>query len=415
MALLLRLAIVDPNDRTRRELMDRFAGIDAMWFEGECSRYELFLRVVEDTHPDIALVCLDSAPDQAIQLIENLHAQAPHCAICAISSSNAGERGLRAMRAGAREFLTLPLDVNEIVLALKKIAVRSDPSQRRVRECTTIAVAGTSGGVGSTSVAVNLGSILAGDPSKSAALIDLDLSLGDADVYLDAKPDHSTLVDIAESFSRLDFDLLQRSLTKLKSGLFLLPRPQQLIDTHLVTEQVLRGVFGLLQVAFSHVVVDVSKAYNALDLAALQSANTILLVTQLSLPNLRNVIRLLRSFRELGRLDEKVKIVVNRLGLEEETVRRKKAEEIIGREIFWELPNEYRLMVEVCNNGVPLIEAAPRAAITRELVRLAEAIAGESAGRLTEAAKPTPALSRGRWFGLWPTASSRRYGKRTEK
>jgi len=66
---------------------------------------------------------------------------------------------------------------------------------------------------------------------------------------------------------------------------------------------------------------------------------------------LRNVIRLLRSFRELDRLDEKVKIVVNRLGLEEETVRRKKAEEIIGREIFWELPNEYRLMVEVCNNG----------------------------------------------------------------
>jgi pilus assembly protein CpaE len=408
MALLLRLAIVDPNDRTRRELMDQFVGIDAMWFERECSQYDRFRQLVEDTHPDIALVCLDSAPGRAIELIEEIHAQTPQCAVCAISSSHDVQQGLQAMRAGAREFLTLPLDMKEVVAAFRKLASRSDPNQRQARQCTTIAVAGTAGGVGSTSVAVNLASILAGDPSKSVALLDLDLALGDADVYLDARSDHSTLVDIAESFSRLDFDLLQRSLTKLKSGLFLLPRPQQLMGTHLVTEQVLRGVFGLLEVAFSHVVVDVSKAYNSLDLAALQAANTVLLVTQLSLPNLRNVIRLLRSFRELGGLDEKVKIVVNRLGREEETVRRKKAEEIIGREIFWELPNEYRLMVEVCNNGVPLIEAAPRAAITRELLRLAENLAGDSTTANAEAAKPTPAPSRNRWLGLWPTTLSRK-------
>jgi len=72
-----------------------------------------------------------------------------------------------------------------------------------------------------------------------------------------------------------------------------------------------------------------------IDVAALQKADTILLVTQLSLPNLRNAIRILRFLRELNGLDEKVKIVVNRLGLEEPTIRRKRAEEIIGREIFW--------------------------------------------------------------------------------
>jgi pilus assembly protein CpaE len=130
-------------------------------------------------------------------------------------------------------------------------------------------------------------------------------------------------------------------------------------------------------------------------------------VTQLSLPNLRNVIRLLRSFRELGRLDEKVKIIVNRHDGEEAVIRRKKAEEIIGREIFWELPSEYRLMVDVCNNGVPLTERAPRAAITRALVQLAEAIGGESTVRRTEIAKPEVAPSRNRWLGLWPAAARR--------
>ena len=67
-----------------------------------------------------------------------------------------------------------------------------------------IAVAGATGGVGTTSLAVNLGCILARDARNSVVLVDLDLCLGDADVFLDTIPDY-TLVDVAQNVTRLDF------------------------------------------------------------------------------------------------------------------------------------------------------------------------------------------------------------------
>ena len=237
-------------------------------------------------------------------------------------------------------------------------------------------MAGAIGGVGTTSLAVNLGCILAQDPQNSVALVDLDLCLGDADVFLDTIPDY-TLVDVAQNVTRLDFTLLKRSLTKHSSGLYLLPRPVQLEDIALITPDDLQRVIGLLKATFTHLVLDLSKGYTAIDLIALEMANHILLVTQLDLPCLRNVVRLMMSFGNMEGLADKVKIVVNRVGLENGQITLKKAEETIGKEIFWQLPNDYRTMIEARNNGVPLIENAPRAAITQSLIALAKALSGD--------------------------------------
>ena len=91
-------------------------------------------------------------------------------------------------------------------------------------------------------------------------------------------------------------------------------------------------------------------------MVALQAANDVILVSQLDLPCLRNVVRLMMSFEEVEGLKDKVKIVINRAGLETGQISLKKAQETMGREIFWQIPNDYRTMVEVRNNGVPLIE-----------------------------------------------------------
>ena len=240
-----------------------------------------------------------------------------------------------------------------------------------------IAVAGAIGGVGTTSIAVNLGCILAQNPQNSVALIDLDLCLGDADVFLDTIPDY-TLVDVAQNVTRLDFTLLKRSLTKHSSGLYLLPRPVQLEDMSLITPDDLQRVIGLLKATFTHLVLDLSKGYTAIDLVALEMANEILLVTQLDLPCLRNVVRLVMSFGNMEGLADKVKIIVNRVGLESGQITLKKAEETIGKEVFWQLPNDYRTMIDARNNGVPLIDSAPKAAITQSFIALAKALSGET-------------------------------------
>jgi pilus assembly protein CpaE len=195
-------------------------------------------------------------------------------------------------------------------------------------------------------------------------------------VFLDTIPDY-TLVDLAQNVTRLDFTLLKRSLSRHSSGLYLLPRPVQLEDIGLITVEDLQRVIGLLKATFTHVVLDLSKSYSAIDLISLEMASQILLVTQLDLPCLRNVVRLMMSFSQMEGIAEKVKIVVNRAGLDNGQITLKKAQETIGKPIFWQLPNDYRTMIEVRNNGIPLIEFAPKAAITHSMVGLAEALCGE--------------------------------------
>ena len=122
-----------------------------------------------------------------------------------VSSSNDGQLILQAMRAGAKEFLTQPVRIEDLLAALGRISERRfGPGENRPRGSQVIAVAGAIGGVGTTSLAVNLGCILAKDPQNSVALVDLDLCLGDADVFLDTIPDY-TLVDVAQNVTRLDF------------------------------------------------------------------------------------------------------------------------------------------------------------------------------------------------------------------
>jgi len=380
MSHVLRLAIVDPNDATREMLKSTLLGMDMIWLEAECSRYEFFADVVGQTTPDIGLISLDSDPTKALNLMGELRAASPECAILVVSSSTDGQLILQAMRAGAKEFLTQPLGVEELVAALERIGAARFKKGGKSRSCKMIAICGSTGGVGTTSLAVNLGCALAADESNSVGLVDLDLSLGDADVFLDAIPDY-TLVDVAQNISRLDFTLLKRSLTKHSSGLYLLPRPVQLQDTSLITPEDLTRVFGLLKATFSHLIIDLSKSYSPLDMVALQAATQVLLVTQLDLPCLRNVVRLLMSFDEYEGLKDKVKVVVNRVGLGNGQISLKKAQETIGCEIYWQIPNDYRVMVEVRNNGVPLIEQAPRAGITQSIVTLGESLCGTEESR----------------------------------
>ena len=379
MSNVLRLAIVDPNDNSRTQLKNMLLGMDVVWLEAECSRYEFFSDVIGQTKPDIGVIAIDSNPEKGLKLLEQIREIAPDCALLVVSTSTDGQIILRAMRGGAKEFLTQPVKMEDLISALDRIsAAKFGTGDGRGRTCHVIAVCGATGGVGSTSLAVNLGCLLAKEERNSAVLVDLDMALGDADVCLDSIPDY-TIVDVAQNISRLDFALLKRSLTKHSSGLYLLPRPVQLQDTANVTPDDLTRVLGLLKASFTHMIIDLSKSYTALDLVALKSAKDVLLVTQLDLPCLRNVVRLMMSFGEDESLKEKIKIVVNRVGLESGAISLKKAQETMGREIYWQLPNDYKTMVEVRNNGVPLIDQAPRAGITQALAALSENLTGEKA------------------------------------
>ena len=404
MSNVLRLALVDPGDSSRESLKAMLLGMDTVWLEADCSRYEFFPDIVEQTGPDVGVVSLDANPEKATELIQRLSKEAPETAILAASSSTEGHLILRTIRAGAREFLTLPVSVEDLAAALGRVAQQKFGSaDRGNRACQVLAIAGATGGVGSTSTAVNLGCVLAEETRNSVALLDLDLALGDADVFLDAIPDY-TLADVVQNISRLDIQLLKRSLTKHSSGIYLLPRPVELQDTRSITEESLRKVIGLLKASFTHLIVDLSKTYSLLDMVGMEAATRVLLVTQLDLPCLRNVVRLMMSLEDYDGLQDKVEIVVNRAGLESGQISLKKAKETLGREIFALLPNDYRTMVEVRNNGVPLITQAPKASITQAIRDLAAKLEGDWGTNGPDGEASTKP-SESKWKKFWPGAA----------
>ncbi len=381
---VLRIAIVDPCDTTREPLRNMLLGVESVWLEAECSRYEFFLDVIQQSSPDVIVVALDADQNKALQLIAQLTQDHGDLPILAVSARGDGQSILQALRSGAKEFLTLPVVLEELLTALQRLnRSRGVTSTNGVSngvartDSLVIAVLGSRGGVGCTTLAVNLGCTMAQEHGSTPALIDLDLAMGDADIALDLMPDY-TMADVALNIDRLDMTFLRRSLSKHATGLSLLPHPVQVEDVGLIREEHLQRVIGLLRASFSHLILDCSKSFQATDVTALQMADVILLVAQLELSSLRNVVRMMLALGNDPALVEKVKVVLNRVGSDTD-ISLSKAEETIGKPIYWQVPNDAYAVTESRNAGVPLIQHAPKSKVQQSIASLANAVCGRVA------------------------------------
>ena len=383
-----RIAIVDPSDATRDPLRNLLLGIDSVWLEAECSRYEFFVDVAKQSNPDLVVVALDADHGKALQLITTLTNEFPDLPILAVSARGDGQSILQALRAGAKEFITQPVVLEELMTAVGRLrrsqVVSADGVTTVINgapkktDSLVVSILGSRGGVGCTALAVNLGCNMAQNPDYNVALVDLDLALGDADVALDLIPDY-TLADVALNIDRLDMTFLRRSLCKHESGLSLLPHPVQLEDISLIHEDHLQRVINLLRASYSHLVFDLSKRFTPTDFTAMRLSDVILLVAQLELTSLRNVVRLLHTLGNEEGMADKVKIVINRVGSEDGDITLKKAEETIGKPIFWQVPNDYKAMLGAKNSGVPLLTHAPKSKAQLSLLQLANTLTGKTA------------------------------------
>lgn len=387
-----RIAIVDPSDMTREPLRNLLLGMDSVWMEAECARYEFFPDVVSQSNPDVVIVALDADQTKALQLISQLKNQYAEMPILAVSGRGDGQSILQALRAGAKEFLTQPVVLEELMTVLNRLGEGSK-DRGPTKPSTVIAVIGSRGGVGSTSLAINLGCTLAQDKNNAVALIDLDLALGDADVALDLVPDH-TLAEVAHNIERLDMHFLKQSLCKHSTGLEVLPHPVGIEEIGLIHEEHLQRLIGLLRASYTHLVLDLSKSFTVTDLTAMRMADVILLITQLELTSVRNVVRILHTLGAEEGLGEKVRVVLNRVGSDFwGDISLKKAEETIGKPIYWQIANDAKAMIGSRNEGKPLVQHAPRSKAQQGIAGLAAALCGKN----DKPAAPAPSGGGG-WF-----------------
>jgi pilus assembly protein CpaE len=382
MKSMIRVVLVDPTEASRQSLHRMLSGISSVWLAEVCTSYQKAAKSIADNAPDLALVALDADPEQALTLIQTLVRSNPNTVVLPASETRDSELILRVIRSGAREFLSLPAGVEELLGTIERLVPlnRTAGSAKR-RGSQVIAITGASGGIGCTTLAINLATILAKEPDHNVVLADFDLLLGAVDTCLDIIPDQ-TLLEVAQNIDRLDLTLLKRTITRHSSGLYVLPHPVAMEDAAKIDPDALRRAIGLLKAAFQTVIIDTSKSLQASDFVAFEMADSILLVTELDLSCLRNSARLLKLLRQFDGLAEKVKVVVNRGGSSVSEISLKKAEETLGVPVSWQIPNAFKAVSLARSKGVPIETEAPGSRIHRSLLEVAQAFQEPSPERL---------------------------------
>jgi len=374
----LRAVIVDSDPEARASIRHTLAAVSSIAVVGEHDDATEASLTAPGSRPDVMIVEVPIDPARgetwSSAAIERLARRMPETAILATTGNSTAEFVVQIIRAGAMEVVRRPIHPRELVAALDKLArFRGRSVQRQPGRVT--AVFSAKGGLGATTLAVNLGVCLAEQTAaKSTLLVELDTRHSDVVTFLDLRPRYSIL-DVFESLDRMDESLLQGLMVSHASGLWVLPGPSRMDRHHLTGEQTQIGV-DLLRTHFDRVVLDLRHDVDPGTVAALEVADTVLFVTGLNVAALRSGAAALAAFRHLGLDLRKIKVVVMRDGTGED-VTVKHAREALGVPVYWKTPNEYGPVVAAINNGQPVVSAAPRSRFARSVRELADLLSGD--------------------------------------
>jgi pilus assembly protein CpaE len=325
---------------------------------------------------DLMIFELGSDPEKGFLLLQSLIAQSAAEEIFLTTHDADPNVLLKAMRSGVKEVFIQPLDVNEVKEALIRLKERKEKatSKKPAKMGRIIELLGSKGGVGTTTLAVNLAVSLAErEDVKSVALIDFNMVFGEVSLFLEMTPRHHW-GEITENVSRLDTTYLMNILSKHSSGVYVLPPPTSLNGFKRPGPQVIRPLLRLMQTMFDVVIIDGGHWLDGTALEMIKMSDTVLLVCNLNLSCLSNVKRLMKSFQYLGfPSKENVRLVVSRY-TNKSDVSLKDAEDGIENKVFWTIPNDYRTTLSAINHGKPLMQMASKSKVTKEVSELAASL-----------------------------------------
>jgi pilus assembly protein CpaE len=369
---VLSIALIGPDERRRK-----MASAALATYQGgvvrEFSAYPPSLDEIPklmEQHYDVILIELDSDPEYALELVE---------AICATGSSTVmvhtgytdSEMLVRCMRAGAREFFTLPFEPAAMVEALIRASVRR-PATRLTKKAIgrLFVFLGAKGGNGVTTLASNFAVALAQETGQSTVLIDLDLPLGDVALDLGIAAPYSTVTALQDP-ARLDSNFLSKLLIKHSSGLLVLASPGEFAKIHASTEAIDR-LLAVARQDFHHVVVDAGARIDPTEIAIFDSAATVYLVTEVSISALRNSNRLISEFFKAG--SPNLEVVLNRYSPRSMEIDEEHIVKALKRPVKWRVPNDWAAARRAQNTATPL--ALGTSPISRLLHQMARAAVG---------------------------------------
>jgi pilus assembly protein CpaE len=401
MADQIRVLIVDDISETRDHLA-RLLG-----FEGDIEIVGLAdsgrqaIELAASLKPDIVLMDINMPDMDGIEATEQLSATVPGASVVMMSVQGEADYLRRSMLAGAREFLVKPFSSDELTSSIRQIYAREreklerfpvpvaapvaapaveDPGQ-------VIAVFGPKGGVGRTTIAVNVAVAAASELDQRTALVDGCFQFGDVGVLLNLNPKSKSIADLAPDLEAgLELESLDPFLTVHSSGVKVLLAPPSPEMAELITATGVRKVLEMLRRTNDLIIVDCSSSMSDTTLAILDQADVILTMLTLEITSIKNMRLFLEVTNQLGYEDSSIKLLLNRadstLGIRVADV-----EHSIGRKVDHTIVSDGRSVVYALNRGVPFFISNREAQVSQDIMRLATSLTGDERNPAAEGAR----------------------------
>ena len=343
--------VLDRNENSR-EIIKSF--IENLDFVSEVKLYGDYNKGYEDIKlAENPLVILDISEDFAglDEIAGKLKLVTSKIIITSVNYST--NTIIKALRLGAKEFLPKPVLREDLVRVLSMLA--SISPENEVSQSKIITVYSNKGGIGKTTIAVNLAAELAKVTKDKVALVDLNLQLGDISTFLNLNPPFDVNYVIRRLIDKEE-NILIKGFEKYKDlSLYVLSDPSYIEQSESITTQQITTLFSALKKVFPYIVVDMSSNIDPISLKILDSSDWIMFTTIVNIPAIRNAQRCLNLFRSRKYPSNKVKIVINRY-MENDEIKIEDIENTLGESVYWKIPNNYFTIMEAINKGVSISE-----------------------------------------------------------
>ena len=376
-----RILVVDQDFETRAEIQKGLVRAQFIVMGGVGYGAEA-LSLASELKPNVVLVGVEDPPSRALQTIESMSELLPDSPIIAYSSQTDSESARKAVVAGARDYLTKPLKMNEVVKAVQAalsqherrralLAGDSDTSPKSAGMIITIF--GAKGGIGKTTTAINLASAFVAINAGSAVVVDMDTVFGDVAMMMDV-PVEGSLVDAADKVDELDRESIGSHLGRHSSGVRVLPAPFEPTDWRNVSPDAVEKVLALLSHTHDFVILDCPATFTDLVAVALDRANVVLLLTSLDITSIKDTTTALKLLSNGMNNEEKIKLVINR-PTNVNSVGEDDVSKVLRREVVWSVPHDAEISASL-QLGTPVVIDRPLSAVSETIREMAAMLAG---------------------------------------
>ncbi len=332
------------------------------------------LERVENLLPDIIIMTLGAGGNDVLSITERITYSRPRSHVILLAENLDVNLLQRALASGARNVIEFPkspkdfCDYIKTVYANETARIESLSGKQKLSWISkVITVFGAKGGLGKTTLAVNLAVKLA-ESRKKVALVDLDLQFGDVNVYLDIDP-VDTIFELAQELTAPNIDMLRGYMTTHSSGVSVLCAPKSPEYAELVTPDKVQSILSLLRTYYDYVIIDTPPTFNDVTITALEASSSILFVTGLDISILKNSklsITILNSLQQT----EKIKLIVNR-AVNIGSITLDDIQKLIDCPIWAKIPSDYKVAVTALNLGVPFVTGAPKTELSQAVSSVA--------------------------------------------